>query len=225
MNRLKQWDEKLNQAWERVSRGKRLALNLVLCALFSLGIWIRLGCPLSTVELEFRRLERTHLLPRSEIVFNSKEHGPIQWRDLPGLEIFNTDLVVGVGEELVYVADLRYRTVDCRPLEEGITPVPMYNLMAMCFTPGDIHSGVALLFLHVPEEVQRAEIEIDAEDFKGEALHYQGEGWRLEPGMWIFSAYPGDSYNGSWYENGAYTLTLYREDGSLLLEQSGTLEK
>lgn len=64
---MKKWWKKLERALERVSRGKKLAVNLALCAFLLALIWSRFGYPLPTAELEFRRLERTHLLPPSEL--------------------------------------------------------------------------------------------------------------------------------------------------------------
>lgn len=68
---MKKWWKKLERALERISRGKKLAVNLALCAFLLVLIWSRFGYPLPTAELEFRRLERTHLMPRSEIVFTN----------------------------------------------------------------------------------------------------------------------------------------------------------
>lgn len=64
----------------RLSRGWRTVRNLavVLACLYALWAWA--DYPLPTAELEFRRLERTHLIPRSEIVFsNGAGNGDTLW--------------------------------------------------------------------------------------------------------------------------------------------------
>lgn len=72
---MKKWWNKLERALERIGRGKKLAVNLALCTFLLVLIWSRFGYPLPTAELEFRRMERTHLLPRSEIVFSNEARG------------------------------------------------------------------------------------------------------------------------------------------------------
>ncbi len=173
--------------------------------------------------MEFRRLERRNLLPQSEIIFDSGKDAPLRWRDLPDLGFSWLELIIGVEGDRVHAADLQSDTMEVWPLEEGITPVPLYNMSIIEQRPGRQRSGVALLFLNVPAEAGRAEVEIDAVGFEGETLRYQGEGWRLAPGSWMFCAYPGDSFHGGWYANGNYTLRLYGADGFLLLERSGTI--
>ena len=219
---MKKWWSKVNQTVEGMSYRKKITINLVLCGFVLLLFWSRAGYPLPTEEMEFHRLERTYLLPRSQIIFDSKAAGTIQWRDLPELEIVHNGLVVGTGEGYVHTA-IHGRI--CRwPLEEGITPVPLYNASAVTWKPGIYENGVPLLFLNVPAEAQRAEVTIEAVDWQEKSLRYQGEGWRLEPGRWLFCAYPGDSFSGDWYAGGGYTLRLYREDGTLLAEHNGTLK-
>ena len=60
----------MKKRW-KLSRGKRTIINLVLSALLLVLTWGLMGYPLPTAELEFRRMERTHLLPRSEIVLSN----------------------------------------------------------------------------------------------------------------------------------------------------------
>ena len=44
--------------------------------------------------------------------------------------------------------------------------------------------------------------------------------------MWLFPLEsPEGGWSGDWYEGAAYTLRLYREDGTLLLGQSGTVRE
>ena len=221
---MKKWRKKLKRRLESISRGNQTVFYLTWSVLLSFGIWMRLGCPLPTMELEFRRMERTRLLPRSEIVFNSGKDCPLRWRELPKLDFRYDDVVVGAGDGYACIYKTEYNIVEIYDLTEGAAPVPMYHMTARWMpSPGTIKSGTPLLFLQVPEEVGQAVVEIDAKDIEGRELRYRGEGWRLAPGRWMFAAAPGDSFSGSWYAGGSYTLTLYRADGSLLEEQSGTL--
>lgn len=222
---MKKWWKKLKRRLEGISRGNQTVFYLTWSVLLSFGIWMRLGCPLPTAELEFRRMERTRLLPRSEIVFNSGKDCPLRWRELPELDFgYYDDVMVGAGNGYACIYGPEHNIVRTYHLAEGAVPVPMYNITAHWMPlPGFIESGTPLLFLQVPEEADRAMVEIEAEDHEGRELRYQGEGWRLAPGRWMFAAAPGDSFSGSWYAGGSYTLTLYRADGSLLAEQSGTL--
>ena len=207
----------------RLSRGQKTVRNFLLCVPMLVLFWGARGYPLPTAEMEFHRMERANLLPRSEIILNTRKSQDIQWRDLPNLGFWTDQVMIGVEGDQVHVANLLYNTMDVRPLGGGITPVPLYNVFTTIFDPGKFHNGIALLFLNVPVEAARAEIKIEAGNSKGGTYRYAGEGWRIIPGRWIFCAYPGDSFNGDWYAGGAYTLRLYQADGSLLVEQSGSI--
>lgn len=79
--------EKLRAKWEKsglkswtagkihLSRGKKLALDLVIIVLAGGWLWGLAGCPLPTVEMEFRRLERQYLQPRSEVAVPDQVSG------------------------------------------------------------------------------------------------------------------------------------------------------
>lgn len=221
---MRKWWSKLKRRLESVSRRDQTVFYLIWSVFLLFGIWLRMGYPLPTMELEFRRMERTCLLPRSEIVFNSGKDCPLRWRELPELDFVHDDVVVGAGDGYACIYEPEYNHVKIYDLAEGAAPVPMYHMTAHWMpSPGTIKAGTPLLFLQVPEEADRAVVEIDAEDDEGKNLRYRGEGRRLAPGQWMFAAAPGDSFSGGWYAGGSYTLTLYRTDGSLLLEKSGTL--
>jgi len=215
--------KKLKVLWTRrprLGRGGKTVRNLLLALVLALLVWGQYGYPLPTAEMEFRRLERANLLPESEIIFNSVKDSPLQWRG--SILSFSTQrVVIGLEGDRVHVAGLRYKILEVYPLSEGITPIPLYNLFVREVGLGSSDSGVPLLFLNVPAEAGRANVEIDAVGRSGEALRGRGEGWCLAPGKWMFSVAPGDDFSGEWYADGTYTLRLYRADGSLLLEQSG----
>lgn len=64
----------------RLSRGWRTVRNLAVVLACLYGLWAWADYPLPTAEMEFRRLERTHLLPQSEIVFsNEAGNGNTLW--------------------------------------------------------------------------------------------------------------------------------------------------
>lgn len=222
---MRKWWSRLKRRLEGVSRRDQTVFYLIWSVFLIFGIWLRMGYPLPTAELEFRRMERQNLLPRSEIVFNSEKDCPLRWRELPELDFgYYDDVMVGAGDGYACIYGPEYNIVRTYHLAEGAVPVPMYDITAHWMPlPGFIEYGTPLLFLQVPEEADRALVEIEAEDHEGRELRYQGEGWRLAPGRWMFAAAPGDSFSGDWYAGGSYTLTLYRTDGSLLLEKSGTL--
>ena len=220
---MRKWWNKLKRRLESVSRRDQTVFYLMWSVFLIFGIWLRMGYPLPTAELEFRRMERQNLLPQSEIVLNSRRTTKIRWRDLPELHIPYCTWMVGEGEDHVHVANLDYRQVESHPLEAGITAVPIYDASVWWTAPEEHHSAVPVMFFRVPEETDRAVVEIDAVYGNGEDFRYQGEGWRLSPGRWIFAVDRGESFSGGWYAGGSYTLILYRADGSLLLEKSGTL--
>lgn len=238
--------EKLRAKWEKsglkswtagkihLSRGKKLALNLVIIVLAGGWLWWLAGCPLPTVEMEFRRLERQYLLPRSEVAYRSKFWsaggvGEVQSRDGAYLSVFEP-FIVGVAQDRVYSVTLYWpgrHHITVIPLGEGPALVPVNSVIARVPEPGKtLMSGCNLLFLQIPRETARAELEVDVTLFSNEQFTRRAqEGLCLEDGVWLFSLEPPEGgYSGDWYEGAAYTLRLYREDGGLLLEQSGVIE-
>ena len=228
---MKKWLNRLDRKLEGISRQKKTAVYLALCALLLLLIWTQFGCPLPTAELEFRRYERTHLLPRSELIFRSGR-GEVTAADGTQLH-FSKGNFAGLCENLVTVANVDdFSYIRCRtyPLEEGPTLVPLaaeahggwseevpsedpyrkYDLVH--------HHFSSALLVNVPQETARAEITVVREE---DCL--TGGGWDLGNGVWLLGVgetyavfdQPGIAY--------PYTLCLYRADGSLLLEKSGQL--
>lgn len=238
--------EKLRAKWEKsglkswtagkihLSRGKKLALDLVIIVLAGGWLWGLAGCPLPTVEMGFRRLERQYLLPRSEVAYqigfwSFGGGGDIKSRDGTYLSVFEP-LVVGVTGGRAYSVTLRrpgWHDVSVISLGEGPAPVPLNGTVARVPEPGRTWmSGCNLLFLRVPQETVRAELDMDARFWDDEHFTRRvQEGLCLEDGVWLFSLEPPEGgYPGDWYEGATYTLRLYREDGGLLLERSGIIE-
>lgn len=184
--------------------------------------------------MEFRRLERQYLLSRSEVAYRSRFWsaggvGEIQSRDGTYLSVFEP-FAVGMTEDRAYSVTLRqagWHTVTVAPLGEKPAPVPVESVIARVPEPGRVWmSGCNLLFLQVPREMARAELDVDVTLFNDEQFSCRAqEGLCLEDGVWLFSLEsPEGGHSGDWYEGAAYTLRLYREDGGLLLEQSGVIE-
>lgn len=226
-------DEDLSPAQRRAL----LALDLVLIALFLWMIWMRLGYPLSSLEAEFRRLERTHLLPRSEIIFQS--HGTnyaLPLRDGPEIRL-NIGFVVGLREDGVtlcsmeqyYDGEKKWDIVSL-PRGEGPALVPLLRegkylepvawqrvQIAENYTGSE--SYLLFLLADAPADTARAELTIRDES-QGE--EFSGGGWQMEDGSWMLCL-ENDLLGRRtlYYSNVTYDLTLLRADGSVLLERHG----
>ncbi len=231
----------MKKAWQilwarrpRLGRRGRTVRNLVLSIVLATMVWGQYSCPLPTVEMEFRRLERQYLLPRSEVAYqsgfwSSGGGGDIKSRDGSYLSVFEP-LIVGVTEDRGYSVTLRRpggHDMTVISLGEGPAPVPVNGTVARVPEPGRTWmSGCNLLFLRVPQETARAELDVDATLWDDECFTRRAqEGLCLEDGVWLFSLEPPEGgYPGDWYEGAMYTLRLYREDGGLLLERNGVIE-
>ena len=229
--------EKLKRIWgrrPRLTRGQKLARNLGLCALLLLWLWGMADYPLPTAEMEFRRLERQNLLPRSEIVFTaSRGTNDLEPKNGPPLVLWER-WVVGTqgGWASVGYLDGKWSQIDVFSLNDGPSPVPLPLGRATWIereegergTRSLLHSGPALLFLEMPEAA-RGELTMDVTYWEKD-YHRVSEGWDLGDGVWLFALEPPESsYSVDWYQGGRYTLALYRADGSLLLEQAGTIPR
>ena len=106
-------------------------------------VWGQYSCPLPTVEMEFRRLERQYLLPRSEVAYqsgfwSSGGGGDIKSRDGTYLSVFEP-LIVGVTEDRGYSVTLRRpggHDMTVISLGEGPAPVPVNGTVARVPEPG-----------------------------------------------------------------------------------------
>ena len=244
------WEQSALKAWAegklRLSRGKKLAVNLAVILVVCLWLWGLAGYPLPTAEMEFRRLERQALLPRSQIVFATPEfqrstlaisghHRTVTALD--GTELtLNGRWLVGVTEGRATVALVgwsgRDRSIWTIPLREnGPTLLPLDGMARGYWVeegsmPGgyryDYRNFVPLLVLNAPEGAARLEAAVT--DEAGDV--WEGLGWDLGNGVWMLAVEcPQDSFFGDWYQGCAYTLRLYGGDGALLEEQEGTVPK
>lgn len=243
--------EKWKKAWARrprPTRGQKTAGNLLFGLALAALLWGMAGYPLPTAEMEFRRLERTNLLPRSEIVFATpkfyRSDLAASGSDRTVTALDGTELTlrgrwfVGVAEDQAAIARVGKskwdRSIRAVPLaEEGPTLLPLtdrngngtygYWVEEGPMEGGyryDYHGFSPLLLLNVPEKTARTEVSITDE----EGTPRLGTGWDLGDGKWLvgFETENG-GYDIGWYLGLPYTLRLYRADGSLLLEQAGTI--
>lgn len=229
---MKKWLNRLDRKLEGISRQKKTAVYLTLCALLLLLIWTRFGCPLPTAELEFRRYERTHLLPRSELVLRS-DREYITAADGTQLYLYE-DNFVGLSGDWATVANIDdFSAISCRTLrlEEGPAlvllegePYGGWSEEVPSGTPYrdhelEHHHFSPALLVNVPRETARAEIDVGAD---GDLVEGRSC-WDLGGGVWLLGVedtYAVFAHPGSLRP---YTLRLYRGDGSLLLEKSGML--
>ncbi len=213
----------------RLGRGGKTVRNLLLALALAVLVWAQYGCPLPTAELEFRRMERIHLLPRSEIVLALPEPKTrFDTADGTGLEVIDP-LMVGLGTDWAAVgfparAQGNWNTLEVFPLEDGLSLVPLWSSKLNVTGRGrdDLTFSMPLLLVRVPEETARGELVLDTVYLEGE-YHRESPLWKLGEGVWLAAVdNPEDvGYSSDWFAGAACTLTLCRADGSLLLERSG----
>lgn len=191
-----------------------LAVNLVLIALFLWMTWIALGCPLPTAELEFRRMERTHLLPASEI--QGKFQTPEQ-----------REVIIGTQKDLVVLYDgtdlyrwPRERTgATLLPVWEGVRSIQLQEIrFAAVDVPEGTHSAVLEAAIscwysgrhgsgfHISAE-ENAE-----EEGKAWSRDYRAEGELLKDGGVLFrlAAQEEDEYDDGFIEKSLFlSLTMW----------------
>lgn len=181
--------------WERRPRlghKGRAARNLLLVLALAALVWGQYGCPMPTAEMAFRQLEGQYLLPRSEIVYqsgfwNTGDIGSVESRDGTYLSVFDP-FVVGVAQNRVYSVTLDRpgrQVLGVFPLGEGPAPVPINGVIAWVLEPGRTRmNGCNLLFLQIPGETARTELDVDTALPGGERfLRRAQEGFCLEDGV------------------------------------------
>ena len=222
---------KWKQLWRcrpRLNRKWAAVRNLLVAGIVGIHLWWMAGYPLFDTGLEFRRMERTNLMPRSGILFSISEEGE-QVRLLDGWKVeMNERWVVGESGGYATVA-LIYKNAANQwirriPIqEEGITLVPLCDKncylygrggYADYYTERNIYKNYSpVLLLNVPEEAESGEIYIQDYSYGGICLRYESHrgGW-----MALLEEAAPDRVLGM-----HYTLKLYRADGTLVLEQDG----
>ena len=233
------WEGSALRAWAQgglpLGRGKKLAVNLGVIALAGAWLWGLAGCPLPTVELQFRRLERTNLEARSELVFLSRGEGQRFQVDENTWVYLDRPGAVGLLENRALVGTaarerlpLRLDSLRRYPLEEGPGLVPLTGCTLVQETYDTGHSqildGHALLLVNLPAEAAEGTLMLEG-NLQGEGIVRDCALFPLEEGVWIALAeQPGEpGYASRWYEGADYTLRLYDGAGGLLLERAGTV--
>lgn len=232
----------------RLSRGWKIVRNLAVTLVCLYGLWAWADYPLPTAELEFRRMERTHLLPHSEIVFSNGA------RSQAGRRVSKSDRSVFAldGTELYlrgrFFADAReeWAVLACLdhsyngfirevPLDPGPTLVPLTERDDYLDTngywitqgPGETPEGEPAYvyeyhnfsaFLLFGAPEETVRAELTVRDGGAERT---GGGWALENGLWLLGVE--DKKARDRVSEIPYTLRLYDASDTLLAERSGRL--
>lgn len=221
---------KIRRFLPKLGRGGKIVRNLVLAAGLALVIWAQYGCPLPTIDMEFRRMERKNLLPPSEIVLRtgqitvSHSHDP----GVPPPKV-TQEQILGLGEDYA-VAFWKHpfstggNQLVCWPFKEQEGQVKLAPLISLISdTRGedwpDRENAAAVAALRLPVGTVRGEMTVEAEEGV-----YQEESQVLEHNLCLFAFQSRlTSYSSDWVQGLPYTLRLYDEAGELLLEQTGTV--
>lgn len=208
----------------RLSRGWKTIRNLVLCALLLVCIWGLMGYPLPTAKLELRRWERQNLLEAGEVIFSIKENGSLEGLAEGYSVEFPRPVIVSVTEDRAVIGAkfLSRWGFAVFPLEKEpfVTPIPTIMQLPVFSPEGPIICTPVLAF-GLPKEAAGGEITLMGSRGTAE-VPLTGPGWEVSPGLWLFAASTRqDVYSLS--GDAPYTMKLWKEDGSLLLEKGGSL--
>lgn len=214
----------------KLGRGGKIVRNLVLAAALALAIWAQYGCPLPTIDMEFRLMERKNLLPPSEIVLRtgqitvSHSHDP----GVPAPQV-TEEQILGLGDGYA-VAFWKHRfsargnQLSCWPFSEQPGQVKLAPLVSFISDTRDEEwskreTCVAVAALELPQGTVRGEMTVEAR----EGI-YEEESEVLEHNLCLFAFQSRrNSYSGDWVQGLPYTLRFYDAAGELLLEQTGTV--
>ena len=196
-----------------LGHGKKIARNLAVTVVLLAGLWACLAFPLPR-ELQFRRLERANLLPRSEIIYQEGAQ------------------TVGLSGKMALSAWITGSSPDnwsfCRyPLsEDGPTLIPLRG-------EGSGMEAFGLVAVNVPEAV-RVEVELCLEEEQG-PVTLTGEGRPLSDGCWHlpFRSVEGEEDGLFWAlrkmasgtREAPYTLILCNVEGEELARLEGKLPR
>lgn len=218
----KKWPKQLWDRRPRPGRGARTAINMSIIAVILLYVWGLAGYPLFFPTLEFRRLERQCLLPKSEIVFSATPH---MFDSSVELELNGETVIlrdtwrVGASENWAAVMGFYRKYSNMKyfyyyPRGDGPDPVPLPSGYLLAYRYDQGFTGyLPLLFLDIPQRAVRAEVEMDIAET---ACHRAGEGAYQGNGVWLFALETPE-------EGASYTLRAYAQDGGLLGHWTGTV--
>lgn len=228
------WKTRLKRLWAgrpRLGRGARTVINLSIITVVLLYVWGLAGYPLVSPTLELHRRERMLLLPKSEIVFSAT---PGLFSGSAELELNGETATlsdtwrVGASENWVAVLGYYRKYSDMKhfsyyPRGDGPDPVPLPSGYLLAYQRGQgFTSLLPLLFLDIPREAVRVEVEMDIEETP---CHRAGEGADQGNGVWLFGLETPEEggWSDRWYEGASYILRAYARDGALLGRWTGTV--
>lgn len=244
--------EKLLKLWRsrpRLGRRGKLGADLLASALAACLLWAAADYPLPTAELEFRRMERTHLMPRNEIVFTngarsqdglrlSKSDGSVFALDGTELHLQGR-WVAGTREDRAVLAclddDSSSRFIRGSSLDGGPALAPLarsdrylhHNGYWVSQGPGETPEG------HPDYGYEyhnfSAFLLFGAPEGTARAeltvldggVERTGGGWALENGLWLLGVEDGPAREQ--VSQIPYTLRLFDASDTLLAERSGRL--
>lgn len=235
----------------RLSRRGKIGTNLLLSALAACLLWAAVGYPLPTAELEFHRMERTHLMPRSEIVFTngtrSQDGLRVSGSDGSVFALDGTELhlrgrwFAGTRENWAVLAsldnDFYGRFIQGFPLDGGLALAPLARYTGHLYHTGYwVSQGPGETSESSPAYVYEYHnfyaillfgapeetARVELTIREGGAEH-TGGGWPLENGLWLLGVEEADWRPEARVWEIPYTLRLYDGADRLLTERSGTL--
>ena len=196
-------------------RGQKIARNLLLSGLLLCLAWSRMGYPLPTAEMEFRRMERSCLIPKSEIIFDTTRGEHTHWNvgreDRILTSVDGTELTlrgkhfVGVTEDAVIsglvssgLFDREDRALSVYPLGEEPLLIPLgggyYNLAAGYWVEEEHHpqGGVHYTYhnfnamLLLNVPEEAAGLDLSLKRDWGEhPLECEVQSWDMGGGIWL----------------------------------------
>ena len=214
----------------RLSRGGKLLLNLAVIMLTALCLWGMAGYPLPTLKMEFRRMERTYLLPPSEILLSTGRitaaHSHEPYDPVPKV---TQEQILGLGEDYAvtfwkHPFSTGGNQLVCWSFSEQPGQVKLAPLLYAVSDTRDEdwperESCVAVAALELPQGTARGEMTLEAE----EGIYQEGSEV-LEHDLCLFAFQSRlSSYSYDWVQGLPYTLRFYDGAGELLLEQRGTV--
>lgn len=212
----------------RLRRGQRTAVNLAVIVVILLYIWGLAGYPLFFPTLEFRRLERQYLTPKSEIVFSAT---PRVFEKSVELDLNGETVTlsgawrVGASENWAVVMGDDTKYLYHYPRGDGPDPVPLAMGYMLAYQRDQgFTSYIPLLFLDIPRGTAWTEVEMDIPN-EEKTYHRAGGGTNQGNGVWLFGLETPEEggWSSRWYDGASYTLRAYARDGSLLGLWTGTV--
>ena len=196
----------------RLSRRGKIVRNLLLCLPLAVLAWAGSGCPMPTLELEFRQLEGQYLLPPSEILWNTqaegdRDHGEREQGDIWWL---TDDWVVAVRDNVATAAlfdrsGTRQTSLECYPVEGELFAVPILD--SNLLYEGRRVDGLAVF--NTPESGRTERLALEHVGADGTVQTWEQHCYAMAIGRGVrgrlFAVDPW-AFSGNWYEECRYTL-------------------